>query len=372
MFGFIILFSSEFAFTQNIFEQKTHKEIISTLNSFNKLENKESDAAIMQLKSAMLLSYKIKYLDGYLYSGFQLADIYKSKGMFKDALTTINNLMAFEKVKNNKFLTAKCLLKKGEIYRASYSLDMALTNLFSALSMFNEHNSSFGKAKCYNRISAVYFENKEMKLAELYADSSNIFAVKNNDYKLLSSNAELKGAIFRRTNKYSLAISSLEKAKEYLYLNKDTVDIPNIYNNFAYTYFEMGEINLAIQYAKQAFDIAVATDIFVYKTNSAQILAECYMTTNRIEIAFDYLRMRDSMVFVGHLADDNKLLMDMYEKLAQENNEKQVVILENKNELKDVTIKQQKYIPFHRHIFYFNWNSNIFYSQRKTFFSQAK
>ena len=304
---------------------------------------KSSDSSIFALKDAMALSSELNYKSGYINAGFLLAKVYKQKGLPFDAIKTIEYLQKYSEVHNLIELKGECLYTLGEINRSAFKTDIALNLLFEALSIFKELHNHEKQADCYNRISAVLFEEKMMNLSTAYADSSNRIAIPLKKYKLVSSNDELIGAVYRRTHSHKEAIKKLESALRWAVLSGDSTDIPNIYNNFGYTYFEMKNFDKAIEFALKSFEISKKKEIFVYSTSAAQILSFSYIAKNQLEIAFEYQRYKDSLSFNIETKNRNRLVMDINEKFEAKQKEQQRVLLQKENALKSETIKNQKY-----------------------------
>lgn len=304
----------------------------------------DADTSIIIFKKAMSLSYELKFESGYIRSGFLLSKVYKQKGFFYDALKTIDYLIKYAKSNNNIILKGQCLYSMGEINRAAFYSDKALAYLFEALVIFKKNQNKSEQAKCYNRIAAVFFEKKMMEKAEAYADSSNTIAIPLNQHFLISSNEELLGAVYRRTNQYEQALKKLESALKWIMLSNDSTDVPNILNNFAYTYLEMKNFDKAIEYANKSFRISVNKDILVYTSNAAQILSDCYRAKNQLEKAYNYLRFRDSLSYKSFMNDRNKIIMDLNEKYEAGKKEKERILLQKENEIKNNTIKNQNYL----------------------------
>lgn len=305
--------------------------------------NKNADSSIIALKNAMQLSTELRYEKGYIDAGFLLAKVYKQKGLYLDAIKTIEYLQGYSEELNNNELRGKCFYTLGEINRAAFNLRNALINLNKALVIFKKLQNLQEQANCFNRIAAILFESKNMKLSELYADSSSHIAISLKNYKLVSSNEEIIGAIYRRTNKYNEAIQKLESALQYSILSGDSVDLPNIYNNFGYTYLEMRDYNKAIQYAKKAYEMSEKKEILIYSIGAAEILATSYMAKDQIVLAFNYLHYRDSLFSKMIMNDRNTLIMDLNEKIEATQKDQHRILLQKENDLKSVTIKNQKY-----------------------------
>lgn len=303
----------------------------------------DADTAIIILKTAMAESGELNYESGYVNSGFLLSKVYKQKGLFFEAFKTIDYLLKYSENHKNKELKGKCLYTLGEINRAAFYIEKSLNFLFDALIIFKELKNTEEQAKCYNRLAAAYFEKKEMNKAELYADSSNLIAIPLNKALLISNNEEILGAVYRRTQKFKTAIQKLESALRWIRKSGDTTDVPNILNNFAYTYLEMKDFTKAIEYATRSFDISKKTDILIYSSNAAQILSDCYRASNQLEKAYNYLRYRDSLSYKSLMNDRNKIIMDLNEKYEAGKKEKERILLQNENEIKNVTIRNQQY-----------------------------
>ena len=105
----------------------------------------------------------------------------------------------------------------------------------------------------------------------------------------------------------------------------------------------MRNFDKAIEYASKSFEISKKKEILVYSVSAAQILSFSYLVKNKLEIAFDYLRYRDSLYYKMTINDRNALVMDLNEKFEAKQKEQQTFLLQKDNALKNATIKNQHY-----------------------------
>lgn len=314
-----------------------NKKIVSG----EKYEVAGSDSSILLLKIAMEEAELSGFVKGLFRSGLSLADIYKKRGLYYDAIKTVNYMIAYSKKIRNSYYEAYCFYMLGEIYRASYSPEEALKYLNVALCYFRNSVYEIEVSRCYNRFSAVYFEIKKDSLSERYADSSNIIALKYNDLKIIANNEELLAAVNRSMGNYKHALEHLKNALNTSIKLGDSTDIPNILNNFGYTYIMMKDFDMAIRYAEESFEMSRNKDILPYKIAAAQILSMAYMAKQDIITSYYYSHISDSISFSSQTSDKKKIMMDLTEKYEFEKNQRQRLILEKELNEADSELNRQ-------------------------------
>jgi signal transduction histidine kinase len=231
----------------------------------------------------------------------------------------INSLLIYEKL-GNTYKTAKSMLSVAEAYRAFFNCAKSIEYAHNALNYIktNKITSLYGKA--YNRLSAIYYEKhysdtteinsyekKILVLSKKYADSSLIYAVRENNFELQANNYNILGAIessFKRYRKAKeLYFNSL---KVYLTLN-DSIEIFSVMLNLSQNYRRLSNFKEAEYYGKQSLELAEKTKIKRFLHTAHRFMYELY-----------YENLHDYKKAIYHLENSNIYLFESY---SQKNNE---------------------------------------------------
>jgi signal transduction histidine kinase len=247
-----------------------------------------TDSLYLCLKAKFEEAEKNKDFDAVTEEIISISEYYKKKSEYTKAVIIVTNFMN-QLPTQNKLAKAKCLLQLGELNRAVEDSKESLVFLKDALVLFKNLNHSKGIGKVYNRLAAVYFEQKEFDSANRYIDSSMVYATYADDKILIASNMEIKGAIHHSKKEYINATKLfLEVIKIYNILNL-TPDA-NVYINLCITYLYMKDYKKSIYYGEIAYDLAKKQDILIYIENVCLFLSEAYSNFGNFEKAYEYSR----------------------------------------------------------------------------------
>lgn len=248
---------------------------------------------------------------------FILTDSYKYQGFIDQAISTIINHLKWIKKIESPIHEAICLRVLGEMSRASGQFDIGLNYIDDALQILISLNDSIDIAKCLNRKAAIYYEIKKMELAQKYADSSLFISKMYDDVYYIVNNLDILGAIYTSQNKYKEALSvQFESVSLSGRMDDATSILPNVYRNIAQTYFSMGMLKNAREYAEKSYAIAEKKKIWIYMENASEMLALIYEKTGNFKKAYRYSQITKGIrnnIFKREMSDKISELNTKYE-----------------------------------------------------------
>ena len=197
--------------------------------------------------------------------------------------------------------------------------------------------SSKDKSVIYNKISAIYKDNSELKLSKHYADSALSFAKNQNNkieignallnigdyyyytsnydsalinYKMslpiyitLNSHANIAsvysniGTIYFSTSKYKKAVKYFKKAVKYQKLEKNPEETGVIYNNIATVYYYLDEYAKAIEFYEKSLELKKGSNDHKSIAKSINNIANVYSSigdnNKAIELYFEAIEYCD-------------------------------------------------------------------------------
>lgn len=171
--------------------------------------------------------------------------------------TTVEYLMESEESQAEKIsiyyeqVGESCILQ-GDYEKGQRYID-------NALYYSEKYNLEYRKAKIFSITAKSYMYKKDFPTAQKFFLSSNVIFVKNNDYEEIIETFLNLANIALELKAYHSASSYLKQA-EKVYLDNEVADnflIGEIYYNMARIYYNVEELDLALEYAnlaKQKFE----------------------------------------------------------------------------------------------------------------------
>lgn len=182
----------------------------------------------------------------------------------------------------------------GEAYRAAVEFNSALLHLNNALNLINKTGISQHLSFVLDRISSVYFEigtnnndTSAILKALSFADSSLKLSRLEKDTGLICSNLNVIGACNTYLGNYKIAIKNYSEAERYY--PRDEINRSNLLNNIANAYYILDDMDNAIKYAKESYDLAKPKGIIIYLREATATLNKAHKRKGNLDLAFLYL-----------------------------------------------------------------------------------
>ncbi|WP_103068097.1 tetratricopeptide repeat-containing sensor histidine kinase [Aquimarina sediminis] len=278
-----------------------------------------------------------KHIEGQTWHNLATIQYYKQD--FKKALDIyLKAATILEETKNSKQLV-NTLTNIGTINAALKNFENAQKYLEKALPLsdFNE----MIRLQILVNLCNIYYEQKLFKkytdniievekLAKKYNSKSILSVVYTNQSKYYAD----EGDNFDYAITYGKKAISLKKE-----LNREQ-NLYYTYNNVGYSYLKKEEFGKAITY----LDSALSNAQEMSKSNIYNNLKEAYSGLNDYKTALYYADLKDTLKDSITNGKQKEKVAELTEKFESEKKQQQINILDTKNELQALTIKQQNYL----------------------------
>lgn len=212
------------------------------------------------------------------------------------------------------------------LYLDKGQLDSALSCAYTGLELAKKNGMDSLIAASYNTLESIHFEMRNFELSEYYAlemlefsREKDLGTFESQAYWALAMNYSRKYAdttldgsekerLYQKSKEYyskalsgegidqvdsidiystmslleadhgnyEIAIEHMKKVADYYEENRNLVSLSNIYNNLGYTYFEIGQFELAEKYLVQAWSLVQNTPLFIERNYISESLYEFY------------------------------------------------------------------------------------------------
>jgi len=283
------------------------------------------DTAISLLKQVVDKAKTINSLYYYYNGSLLLGATYKDIGNLPEAIKSVLELLKYCEKNGTINQQIKCLTDLAEHCRAAQQFDAGIRYITKAVSLSKSANNLRKLAISYYRFAAIYFEYPNFELSEKFADSSIIVCEEIGFNRLIPNNHDILGAIYTNQKEYAKAIplyyNAIRKNEENGGEQEKNI---NIYINLARTYYKIGEHDSGLVFAHKAFEFAKINKNYIYKENSAYLLADLYIEIDNYKNAYYMLEtactIRDSLFN----ASKNQQISEMNTKYETEKKEQQI------------------------------------------------
>ena len=233
------------------------------------------DSAILYGLKARELSQQINYVDGELEIAFTLSEALSARGNFSKALEIdLQAMQLAEKTgKQNPFFDA--LIGNVYFYSGDYT---------KALNYYLKYRSDSGKI-ITGFIGETYYHLGRLDSAFFYI--SKAYQIDKNDSRHWSVPYYYMALIKSKQGKFKNALDNYRLG--LFYSRNASLDIANGYNGIAALFKQMGQIDSAVYYAKEAMKLAQKESLTPNILDASALLTELYIRTNT-DSAFKYQR----------------------------------------------------------------------------------
>ena len=366
------------------------------LYSFNQIEAQSDEGLVQEIENHLSRSKELsqKNIDSSLYYSDQALEL--AKNISNDTLLAKSNLQKSSVlILKRKFSEADSLLQRNlakklpehiagqtlhnlgtiqfyqqdfqnalDIYlKAAKVLENAksnrlLVNTYSNIGSINAHLKNYKNAQVYLERALPLSDFNQILRLQILVNLNNIYREQGLHSKFESTAFEAEGlakeynaqsilsVIYNNlTTYYSDDVPDFEKAvfygKKSLALKKainKATDLSINYNNMGDAYLKKGEYRLAIRY----LDSALPTAKGVLKSYVLNNLKEAYTGLNDFKSAIRYADLKDEIKDSITSAQQREKVAELTEQFESEKKQQQIDILDTKNELQALTIRQQR------------------------------
>ena len=257
------------------------------------------DLKLMYAKKSFDIAIKIDQTIWKYRSTLHIGHAYKIKGDLGKSLDAFFQSLEYAKEMNDRRREAISFSAIGTAYKVEGNQRTALEFYNLGIIKFREINDSINLAKSLMNTGELYRINHTLDTALLYfKESGEIFDIKN--YKIGQAyNLGNIGLVYAKQGKHKLAENNLTKATKILFELGDSYPIA-VYNaSMADIYKDRGELDRALEYAHNSYDLAQTDGLKEQIRDASEKLSELYELTRNYKKAYEYqeqyLVYRDSI-----------------------------------------------------------------------------
>jgi signal transduction histidine kinase/Tfp pilus assembly protein PilF len=267
--------------------------------------------------------------------------MYYTWGNYQKAIEYYNLSLQITRSTNNKAGTAQAVNNLGIVYHDMGNLDEALRYYEQSLQIELDMGEKELQTS-YNNIGLIYDNRKQYDKALQYYEKSLAIAEKMDDPIGVSTALNNIGELYAASGQSELAILVMKRSLEIEKQNQDKNGISIAYRNLGEMYFLAGNIDMSQHYNDSSFSLA-------RKMNNPELLQKNYINYYKIfkargrpDKALAYLEkniaIKDSL-FSENLQQQ---IADMQGKYELEQKEKEIELLNSKNLLNQLSLKNKQ------------------------------
>ncbi len=270
--------------------EKSEDKIKILLELSNEFKNNDPDRALGFAKDAFSLSEESGNIEYKLGAMLDLAEIYCSLSDFKVAMEYANKSMDLASKLDKQGKLAQSLQLIGLVYSDLGDFDESSDFYFQSLKIYEQINDKAGTGKALSRIASVYFDQKNYdKALEYYFRALNI-AKETNNLEGIAAGLNDIAAVYGNMKKYDKVVTYLEEAVR---INEELGNLRAV----AINYTNLGVINQrlynydeALTYYQKADTIFQQLNHIVLIANYQVVIAAYYNEINNLNLSIEYAK----------------------------------------------------------------------------------
>lgn len=292
------LFSSVAGFSQkkvldslykNLTTQKTDSGKISLMYDLSYTYQKSKpDSALILAQQAYKLAKKSKFLKGESWALNALANAFHSLHNYPRAIEYyIEELKIHEKRDKPKNM-ATTYLSMAVVYSSEKEYSKALFYASKAEKIAKEN--SFADIMLYAKLNVgdIYEKSNQLTSAMIYTHNAYQLSLLQKNDLIMGTSLNNLGNIYLKREDYKNAINYYQKSIPILENVGDLNTLAEGKLGLARVYKENGNIDSAIYYAKQVYDLGMKDEFFARAVDASALLTQLYKDRNKIDSAFAY------------------------------------------------------------------------------------
>jgi tetratricopeptide (TPR) repeat protein len=266
----------------------------------------ELSSSLTNFKSALIYANQSLELAEKLKLTKELSQAYELKGLVfsdlgdysKSTEFYFKSLDLYEQI-NDKNGIANAFRRIASVYYDQLNYEKALEYYFKALNMAKEINNQEGIASGLNDIAAVYGNMRQYEKVIKYLEDAVLINKKLGNKRAEGINYTNLGLINQRLENYENAFDYFNKAIHIFQDLKHPALIANAQVVLGAYYFDIQNLDLSIQYAKQAYELAKKYSLKKTAYDATGVIYQSYLQKNDSLLADKYLiinfQMKDSL-----------------------------------------------------------------------------
>jgi two-component system, NarL family, sensor kinase len=248
--------------TQELKKAKEDTNKVKLLLAFcEKPESIDRDEFLKFSNEAFVLSNKLNYQKGKIWSLIHLGESYTDYGEYDQALKHFNDALKYcAETKEKGFLPAKVNICIARVYAFKSDYNKSLALYLGNINALDNPNQKREYAKVLHNIAVVYYHNNAFAESRKYGLKSSALFEELKDTVGISTTLNLIGTIYYNEEDYSTALTFYKKAIQLTEKLKDKSWLSTNLNGIGIVYADMKKYAEAIPYFKKVLAIAGETN----------------------------------------------------------------------------------------------------------------
>ncbi len=250
-------------------------------------------------------------------------------------------LATFRQLKEPRY-EADALRRIGQVYRVMQDYDKAMSHYEEAIPLYNQVADNRGLARTLNSMGVIYWFKKDYEKALDYYQQALEHQRKLNDPVGLAGSLNNVAMVYREMNRNADALAYYDEAiaisREVEYNRGLAITM----GNKSQFLTDLGRYREATEYAQDSLNVAQAIDAPDASITALSTLSQISRKQGRLEEALKY---RDQIDDLQKELVNTQLSERIAQIQAQHNiqqKEKAIELLEKENQIKELTISQQR------------------------------
>ncbi len=304
---------------------------------------KQLDSAIHYFNRSLELCYSLDYKEGSARVTNNLGLIHDYLGNYDRAIEYYYMSLEIEQESSNTEGIASTYLNIGTIYVYLEEYDKALEFMTNSLRLYQDDKNEDGILRCFTNIGTIYSDIGIPENALTYSTKALELSRKMKNPDLESANLNNIGEIYVMLDNYPKAIEYFNLALEIEREFDDHWSQANTIRNIGNVYFTQKNYVEANRYFSESLAIAQEIESNLLLKELYHDFYSLFEAQNDFSRALDYhilyTDLRDSLFGEDRRAEINR----MESSLKMKYKDQQLEIIRNENEVKNLTIKTQRY-----------------------------
>jgi len=230
--------------------------ILKVLDAISDIRNTSEEKALKYVSHAFQLAREVNFIEGIVYAGTIMGDMYWHQGDFKLSLEYLHLALQYNYTLKDKDYEALINKGIGNSYLKIGFLKEALKHYTDALGVYEVLENENERGTIYNNIGVVHKEKGEYEKALSYYLKSLNIKKNTEDYRALANVYLNVGILYDIQKEHKNALKYLEKILEIPEEKLDKTIMANIHSSIGQVYLELEDNKNALKHIYKGLNIS--------------------------------------------------------------------------------------------------------------------
>lgn len=257
------------------------------------------DSELYKAQQALLISRRIKFVNGELWSLKQMAEAYQFMGNYPLALQYYLRRLQLDEQNPKPEREMVTLLGIANLYELEGDYKQALYYANKSKALAERYKLEEYRWYSYISFGDLYEKTGNVAKAQYYNEKAYQLAIAKKNEGWMGMCLNNIGNTYIRANEFSKAFDSYKKALPLLKKDNNDSFLCETYQGLSKAFSHFGKVDSAIYYAKSALRLAGNRRLSSYYLQSCELLTHLYQIAKQADSALTYqgrlLVMKDSI-----------------------------------------------------------------------------